>query len=79
MQGLNTNDIALAKKLAYNSRYIDDIACPHIGNFIDIAKHIYPKDIPLESNNSNDKQDVFLDLDIHTADNGFTIKIYYKR
>ena len=34
-------------------------------------------EIPLESNNSQYKQDVFLDLDIQASDNGFTVIIYH--
>ena len=37
-------------------------------NFIQIAEQIYPNNIPLESNNSDDNRDVFLDLDIQICD-----------
>ena len=72
MENLNKNkneeEQVLVKKLSQNSRYIDDIACPNVENFLEIAKDIYPDDIPLEGNNSELKRDVFLDLDIRASD-----------
>ena len=32
----------------YNSRYIDYIITQNVENFLEIAKHIYPTEIPLE-------------------------------
>ena len=82
MEHLNKNKNeevqVLAKKLSQNSRYIGDIACPNVENFLEIAKDIYPDDIPLEGNNSELKRDVFLDLDIRASDKGFIIKIFNK-
>ena len=72
------DDFSLAKKLSFNARYIDDIACVNVTNFAEIAKQIYPNEIPLECNNTNDNKDVFLDLDIRIVDDKFEIKIYHK-
>ena len=78
MKELIKKDFALAKHLSFNARYIDDIACVNIQNFMQIAKQIYPKEIPLESNNSDNNRDVFLDLDIKIVDDRFILKIYHK-
>ena len=78
MQKLIKSDFSLAKKLSFNARYIDDIACINILNFIEIAKEIYPIEIPLNINNSDCLHDAFLDLDIRVFDNKFVTKIYHK-
>ena len=72
------NNFPLAKQLSYNSRYIDDIITPNISNFLDIASHIYPKELPLERSSSNSLHDCFLDLDILVKNNKFITKIYHK-
>ena len=72
------NNFPMAKQLSYNSRYIDDIITPNISNFLDIASHIYPKELPLERSSSNSLHDCFLDLDILVKNNKFITKIYHK-
>ena len=72
------NNFPMAKQLSYNSRYIDDIITPNISNFLDIASHIYPKELPLERSSSNSLHDCFLDLDILVKNNKFVTKIYHK-
>ena len=44
---VRNKDFNLLHKLKYNSRYIDDIITPNVENFLEIAKHIYPTEIPL--------------------------------
>ena len=78
MQKLMKKDFSLAKKLSFNARYIDDIACINIKDFTEIAKQIYPKDIPLEGNNTDYNRDVFLDLDIQVSNDRFITKVYHK-
>ena len=78
MQKLIKSDFSLAKKLSFNARYIDDIACINILNFIEIAKEIYPIEIPLNINNSDCLHDAFLDLDIRVFDNKFVTKFITK-
>ena len=78
MQKLNKEDKVLARILSFNSRYIDDIACPNVENFLEIAKQIYPDEIPLEGNKLENDHDVFLDLDICTLNSAFITKIYNK-
>jgi len=78
MQTLMKSNFSLAKKLSHNARYIDDIACPNVENFIFIANKIYPNDIPLTSGNPDHSHDVFLDLDICISNDNFVTKIYHK-
>ena len=78
MDKLMKKDFQMATKLSNNARYIDDIACVNVQNFSEIAKEIYPKDIPLEGNNSDGFRDVFLDLDIQVTNDRFCIKVYHK-
>ena len=78
MYKLIKTDYHLADKLSSNARYIDDIACVNVQNFNQIAKEIYPTEIPLEGNNSDDFSDVFLDLDIQVVNDRFSIKVYHK-
>ena len=61
---VRNKDFNLLHKLKYNSRYIDDIITPNVENFLEIAKHIYPIEIPLEQTNNDSLHDTFLDLDI---------------
>ena len=78
MNKLMKKDFQMATKLSNNARYIDDIACVNVQNFSEIAKEIYPKDIPLEGNSSDGFRDVFLDLDIQVTNDRFCIKVYHK-
>ena len=66
----------LLHKLKYNSRY--DIITPNVENFLEIAKHIYPIEIPLEQTNNDSLHDTFLDLDITVANKGFCFKVFHK-
>ena len=78
MKNLIKSDFSLAKRLSLVSRYIDDIACPNVENFISIAKQIYPKEIPLQCNDSDQNHDIFLDVDISIVNDNFVTKIYHK-
>ena len=40
-------------------------------NFLEIAKHIYPTEIPLEQTDNDSLHDTFLDLDITVVNNTF--------
>ena len=71
-------DFSLAKKLSYNSRYIDDIITPNVSDFLSIAALIYPKEVPLIKSTSNNLHDCFLDLDITVTNFTFITKIYHK-
>ena len=75
---MNKYDKALAEKKSFNVTYINNIACFNVENITDIISQIYPKDIPLESNSSDLNKTFFLDLDICTSANRFTIKPLYK-
>ena len=59
MSSIMKTDYTLAKKLSFNSRYIDDIITPNVTNFLKIANNIYPAELPLEQTNSNKLHDFF--------------------
>ena len=71
-------DFNLLHKLKYNSRYIYDIITPNVENFLEIAKHIYPTEIPLEQTHNDSLHDTFLDLDITVVDRRFCFKVFHK-
>ena len=78
LKKLKKDQISLVYELRHTSRYIDDIAAPNFNNFLDIASEIYPKEIPLEPNQSDGYQDTFLDLDIKITNGDFIFKIFHK-
>ena len=47
-------------------------------NFLEIAKHIYPTEIPLEQSNNDSLHDTFLDLDITVVNKRFCFKVFHK-
>ena len=47
-------------------------------NFLEIAKHIYPTEIPLEQTDNDSLHDTFLDLDITVVNNRFCFKVFHK-
>ena len=47
-------------------------------NFLVIAKHIYPTEIPLEQTDNDSLHDTFLDLDITVVNNRFCFKVFHK-
>ena len=57
---------------------IDDIITPNVENFLEIAKHIYPIEIPLEQTNNDSLHDTFLDLDITVVNKRFCFKVFHK-
>ena len=75
---VRNKDFNLLHKLKYNSRYIDDIITPNVENFLEIAKHIYPIEIPLEQTNNDSLHDTFLDLDITVVNKRFCFKVFHK-
>ena len=75
------DNLRMAKKLNYNSRYIDDIGVCNMNNINDFmicSEDIYPDSIPLTAGCIENHKDTFLDLDIITEENRFIIKIYHK-
>ena len=44
-------------------------------NFLEIAKHIYPTEIPLEQTHNDSLHDTFLDLDITVVNRRFCFKM----
>ena len=45
---------------------------------IEIAKHIYPTEIPLEQTHNDSKHDTLLDLDITVVNRRFYFKVFHK-
>ena len=68
----------LVHKLKHVSRYIDDIITPNLDIFLEIAKDIYPSDIPLEASKTNGFNDTFLDLDVTVHQGCFIFKVFHK-
>ena len=71
-------DLALAKTLSDNSRYIDDISVINYLRFGEDAKKIYHSSLILEESASGYHYDTFLDLNVRIFNNNFTIGIYHK-
>ena len=62
------------------ARYIDDLLLINNNNYLKDHKHdIYPKELDLSSDNKNDQQVHYLDLDILIVGSGFSYCIYDKR
>ena len=72
---VRNKDFNLLHKFKYNSRYI---ITPNVENFLEIAKHIYPIEIPLEQTNNDSLHDTFLDLDITVVNKRFCFKVFQK-
>ena len=47
-------------------------------NFLEIAKHIYPTEIPLEQTDNDSLHDTFLELDITVVNRRFCFKVFNK-
>ena len=75
---VTNKDFNLPHKLKYNSCYIDDIITPNVENYLEIAKHIYPTEIPLEQTHNDSLHDTFHDLDITVVNNRFCFKVFHK-
>ena len=62
------------------ARYIDDLLLINNNNYLKDHKHdIYPKELDLSSDDKNDQQVHYLDLDILIVGSGFSYCIYDKR
>ena len=57
---------------------MDDIITPNVENFLEIAKHIYPTEIPLEQTDNDSLHDTFLELDITVVNRRFCFKVFHK-
>ena len=73
---VTNKDFNLLHKLKYKSCYIDDIITPNVENFLEIAKHIYPTEIPLEQTHNDSLYDTFLDIDITVVNRRFCSKYF---
>ena len=47
-------------------------------NFLEIAKHIYSTEIPLERTDNDSLHDTFLDLDITVVHRRFCFKVFHQ-
>ena len=76
--GKNKN-LALARELSNNSRYIDDISTLNLSlNFGTLSKEIYDPSLILEQSSENGFRDNFLDLHIYIKNGKFVTGIYHK-
>ena len=71
-------DVALAKSLNYNSRYMDDIITINFAGFGNLANKIYDPSLILELSSVSGHRDAFLDLYIRIHNNQFYHGIYHK-
>jgi len=82
MNKLIKSDYHRAKLLSSNCRYLDDIVTPNFNNFLLDSKLIYPNDLVLEANKTDDSndniRDHFLDLDISINKDAFCFNVYNK-
>ena len=51
---------------------------PNVENFLEIAKHIYPTEIPLEQTHNDSLHDTFLDSDITLVIRRFCFIVFHK-
>ena len=64
----------------YNFRFIDDLITVNDNNqFENIHKDIYPAELTLKKENSDNNHSTYLDLEIAIIDNKFDYKLYDKR
>ncbi len=75
---LAKRDKQLAITLSDVTRYYDDMCVTNFGDFDNIAKSIYPPELPLLRSTNDIMRDSFLDLDILVEDVHFKVGIYNK-
>ncbi len=78
MDKLAKRDKQLAITLSDVTRYYDDICVTNFGDFDNIAKSIYPPELPLVRSTSDIMRDSFLDIDIFVEDGHFKVGFYNK-
>ena len=78
MAKIMKEDVALAKSLNYNSRYMDDIITINFSGFGQLANKIYDPSLILELSSVSGRRDAFLDLYIRIHNNRFYHGIYHK-
>ena len=80
MNELKKKDLIRARKLCNIFRFIDDLnAINDAGEFENNYQHIYPEELELGKENSNNLDASFLDLDIKVKDGKFQVGLFDKR
>ena len=80
MNELKKKDLTRGRKLCNIFRFIDDLnALNDAGEFENIYQHIYPEELELGKENSNNLNTSFLDLDIKVKDGQFQVGLFDKR
>ena len=80
MNELKKKDLIRARKLCNIFRFIDDLnALNDAGEFENNYQHIYPEELELGKENSNNLDASFLDLDIKVKDGQFQVGLFDKR
>ena len=79
VEKVSKEDISLARKFRFCSRYIDDL---FVGNFPNFKEHIYkiyPRELEIKSESANTKEVAYLDLKIVSENSNLTFSVYDKR
>ena len=80
MNELKKKDLIRARKLCNIFRFIDDLnTINDAGEFENNYQHIYPEELELGKENSNNVDASFLDLDIKVKDGQFQVGLFDKR
>ena len=67
-----------ARKLQYFRRYRDDCTSLNIGNFMDIAREIYPPSLTLTQENDQSECADVLDMNVRIRDSNIITKVFCK-
>ena len=79
MKGLIKNNITLAKRFNFTTRYIDDVLTLNNSRFVTEIRHIYPSELDLKRTTENSTSLSYLDVLI-TIDKGkYSTDVYDKR
>jgi hypothetical protein len=79
MKGLIKNNITLAKRFNFTTRYIDDVLTMNNSRFVTEIRHIYPSELDLKRTTENSTSLSYLDVLI-TIDKGkYSTNVYDKR
>ena len=79
VEKISKEDLSLARKFRFCSRYIDDL---FVGNFPNFKEHlykIYPRELEIKSESANTKEVAYLDLKIVSDGEMMDFSVYDKR
>ena len=79
MKNLIKNNITLAKKFNFTTRYIDDLLTLNNGRFVHAIRHIYPSDLQLKRTTESSTSLSYLDVLISIDKGKYSTDVYDKR